>query len=257
MLNNRAYRLFLILAGFFITNTLVAEFVGGKIFSLEGTLGIAPFSFTFFGEEGLGFSLTAGVVLWPVVFVMTDIINEYYGMKSVRLLSYIAIGLVFYAFIMVYFSIGLTPDSWWQYQSGLLDTSRPVEDMSLAFNKVMGQGLWIIIGSMIAFLVGQIVDVAIFHRIKKITGEKWVWLRATGSTLVSQFIDSYVVLVVAFYVGSNWSISRVLAIGTVNLLYKVIIAIALTPVIYLGHALIEKYLGKELSDKMKVEAAKD
>lgn len=257
MRTNKPFRLFVLLAGFFITNALVAEFIGVKIFSLEKTLGLDPFSLSFFGNQNLSFNLTAGVVLWPVIFVMTDVINEYYGMRTVRLLSYLTIGLIVYAFIMVYFAIGLEPNDWWQFESGKLrpNINEHVNDMSLAFNRIMGQGLWIIGGSMVAFLVGQIVDVAIFHKIKKWTGEKKVWLRATGSTLVSQFIDSYVVLIIAFYIGSDWDLSRVLAIGTVNLVYKFVIAILLTPMIYLAHDVIDKYLGKELSDKMKTEAA--
>jgi len=257
LLKNKPFRLFLILAGFFIANTLVAEFVGIKIFSFEKTLGFEPLKMELFGIKDLGFNLTAGVVLWPVVFVMTDIINEYFGIKSVRLLSYLAIALVIYAFAMVYFAIGLSPNDWWQYESGTLsaDPSTHVSNMDQAFNKVMGQGLWIIGGSMIAFLIGQVVDVAVFHKIKKLTGESKIWLRATGSTIVSQFIDSYVVLIVAFYIGADWDLSRVIAIGTVNLMYKFVVAILLTPVIYLAHHWIDQYLGKETSDKMKAEAA--
>lgn len=255
--SNKAFKLFLLLAGFFITNTLVAEFVGIKIFSFEKSIGKESLSLSFFGVDGLGLNLTAGVVLWPVVFIMTDVINEYFGTKSVKLLSYLAIGLVFYAFIMVYFAIELSPNEWWQYESGKLSANPEdhVADMNLAFEKVMGQGLGIIVGSMIAFLVGQIVDVAVFHKIKKMTGERMVWLRATGSTLVSQFIDSYVVLIVAFYIWSDWDLSRVLAIGTVNLIYKFVVAILLTPLIYLAHSLIDGYLGKDLATKMKAEAA--
>ncbi|MEM9548162.1 MAG: queuosine precursor transporter [Bacteroidota bacterium] len=257
MHGHKPFKLFLLLAGFFIANTLVAEFVGVKIFSFERTIGIDPFSFSFFGQDNLGFELTAGVVLWPVVFIMTDVINEYFGMKSVRILSYMAIGLIIYAFVMIYFAIGLSPSEWWQFQSGLLDEDpvKHVVDMNLSFNKIMGQGLWIIIGSMVAFLIGQIVDVAIFHRIKKWTGERLVWLRATGSTFVSQFIDSYVVLIIAFYYGADWELSRVFAIGTVNLIYKFVVAVLLTPTIYLAHAMIDNYLGKEVSNAMKAEAA--
>ena len=255
--SNKAFKLFLLLAGFFITNTLVAEFVGVKIFSAEKTFGFNPFSISIFGVDDLGFNLTAGVVLWPVVFIMTDVINEYFGMKSVRILSYLAVGLVLYAFAMVYFAIDLAPNDWWQYESGKLsdDPDKHIDDMSLAFNGVMGQGLGIIIGSMVAFLVGQILDVAVFHKIKKITGDKKIWLRATGSTLISQFVDSYLVLVVAFYIWSDWELSRVLAIGTVNLMYKFFVAILLTPLIYLAHHLIDRYLGEELAVKMKAEAA--
>ena len=257
LLSNKAFKLFVVLAGFFVANTLVAEFIGVKIFSLEASLGIEPFLWNILGVDNLGFNLTAGVLLWPVVFVMTDIINEYFGMKSVKLLSYLAVGLIFYAFFMVYGSMALSPNEWWTTASGKLgaDSATHVENMDLAYNKVFGQGLWIIIGSMVAFLVGQVVDVAVFHKIKQKTGEKRIWLRATGSTLVSQFIDSYVVLLIAFYIGSDWELVRVLAIGTVNYIYKFVVAVLLTPVIYLAHHYIDKYLGKSLAEKLKRQAA--
>jgi uncharacterized integral membrane protein (TIGR00697 family) len=76
-------------------------------------------------------------------------------------------------------------------------------------------------------------------------------LRATGSTLVSQFVDSFVVLIIAFYIGANWSLVLVLAIGTVNYIFKFVIAILLTPSLYLIHNLIDNYLGLEKSKKMK------
>jgi len=81
-------------------------------------------------------------------------------------------------------------------------------------------------------------------------------LRATGSTLVSQWIDSYIVLLIAFYIGADWDIGRVLAIGTVNYIYKFVISILLTPVIYLAHQLIDNYLGKDLAEELKSEATK-
>lgn len=254
---NKVNRLFLILGCFFITNALIAEFVGVKIFSLEKTLGFEPFNWTVFGIDGLGFNLTAGVVLWPIVFVMTDVINEYFGTKGVRLLSNMAVGLILYAFIMVYMAITLVPNEWWQYESGLMsaNAAQVMPDMDLAFKKVFGQGLWIIGGSMVAFLVGQIVDVFTFHKIKQITGEKKIWLRATGSTLVSQFIDSFVVLIIAFYIGSDWDLVRVLAIGIVNYTYKFILAVILTPLIYLAHYLIDAYLGEETAHRLRAQAA--
>ena len=115
---------------------------------------------------------------------------------------------------------------------------------------------------MVAFLVGQVLDVLIFHRIKKITGDKRIWLRATGSTLVSQLIDSFVVLFIAFYIGKRiqsgqgepWSLHQVLVTGTGNYIYKVAVAILLTPVIYGVHALIEKYLGSSLSADLRKAA---
>lgn len=204
-----------------------------------------------FGYDDLSMDLTCGVLLWPVVFVMTDIINEYYGRKGVRFLSFLSVGLIIYVFVMFFMGIKADAPEWW------LTTKQDqgVPDMQDAFAAVYGQGLWIIIGSLVAFLVGQVVDVTVFHRIKRITGEKKIWLRATGSTVVSQFIDSYVVLLIAFYVGADWDLSLVLAIGTVNYIYKFTVAVALTPVLYLAHDLIDRYLGFELAKELREKAA--
>ena len=258
MFRDRGVTLFIILGGFFIANALVAEFIGVKIFSLEGTLGIPPFDISLFGENNLGFNLTAGVLLWPVVFVMTDIINEYYGKKGIRFLSYLAVGLILYAFVMIFLAMRLAPNAWWDGVSGVVEGSAEtsIASMDLAFKKIFGQGLWIIVGSLVAFLVGQLLDVSVFHWIKKRTGDRKIWLRATGSTLISQFVDSFVVLFIAFYVGADWSAERVAAIGTVNYIYKFLMAILLTPLIYLAHNMIDRYLGAGPASRMKAQAAK-
>ncbi|MDB4443216.1 queuosine precursor transporter [Saprospiraceae bacterium] len=258
-LSDKGTRLFIILGGFFIANAIIAEFIGVKIFSLEKTFGFEPLSMGFFGEKDLAFSLTAGTLLWPIVFIMTDIINEYFGIKGVKMLSYLAVGLIGYGFVMVYFAIGLEPAGFWPTSHISTDLTEiqqqeiqgKVSDYDFAFKLVFGQGLWIIAGSIIAFLIGQMVDVFTFHKIKEKTGNKYLWLRATGSTLVSQFVDSFVVLIIAFYIGANWSLVLVLAIGTVNYIFKFVIAILLTPSLYLIHNLIDNYLGLEKSKKMK------
>jgi len=243
--------LFYILGSFFVANAILAEFIGVKIFSLEKWLGITPVNLSFFGESNLSFNLTAGVLLWPVVFIMTDIINEYFGKKGVRFLSITAAALIAYAFLMVYFAVGLTPADFWINRETVYGTV----NMDLAFNTVFGQGLWIIFGSLVAFLIGQLVDVAVFHFLRKFTGSSKIWLRATGSTFVSQFIDSFVVLLIAFYFGAGWDIELVLAIGVVNYIYKFFIAIVLTPLLYVLHFFIDLYLGKELSHQLIEEAA--
>ncbi len=241
--------LFLVLGSFFIANAIIAEFVGVKIFSVEGTLGITPFAIQLFGDT-YSFNMTAGVLLWPVVFVMTDIINEYFGRNGVRLFSYIAAALISYAFFVVYASIQTAPAAFWLIK----ETAEGPVNMQQAFSSVFGQGLWIIIGSLVAFLVGQLIDVWAFHHIKKRTGEKALWLRATGSTLISQLIDSFVVLIIAFYIGGNWPLKMVLAVGLVNYIYKFIVAVSLTPALYLIHQVIDSYLGKELAQRMMKEA---
>jgi uncharacterized integral membrane protein (TIGR00697 family) len=252
---DRSVRLFLILCGFFIANALIAELMGVKLFSLEKSLGIDPVSLRFFGEN-FSFNLTAGVLLWPVVFIMTDIINEYYGPKGVRFLSYFTIVLIAFAFVMFSGAIALQPADFWakDYFSG-------VPDSNAAYAGIFGQSQAIIVASLFAFLIGQILDVLIFHRIKRYTGEGMVWLRATGSTLISQFIDSFVVLFIAFYIAPRisgvakpWSFSLVMAICIGNYLYKFVVALLMTPVIYLAHSAIDRYLGKDLAKRMKLAA---
>jgi uncharacterized integral membrane protein (TIGR00697 family) len=242
--------LFYILGSFFVANALLAEFIGVKIFSLEKTLGIQQFNFSFFGIENLSFNLTAGVLLWPVVFIMTDVINEYFGRKGVRFMSFTAAGLITYAYFMIYFSMGLHPSDFWIMR----DTPQGTINMDSAFNAIFGQGLWIIVGSLVAFLIGQLVDVTVFHMVKEKTGSSKIWLRATGSTIVSQFIDSFVVLFIAFYIGAGWDLKLVLAIGLVNYIYKFSIAVCLTPILYVLHYVIDLYLGKDLSEKLQLEA---
>ncbi|HMP29583.1 MAG TPA: queuosine precursor transporter, partial [Saprospiraceae bacterium] len=205
--------------------------------------------------KNLGFNLSAGVLLWPVVFLMTDIINEYFGKQVVKYLSWFTVGLILYAFLMIYWAIGLSPNEWWQYESGLISGSDDViTDMDYSYRKIMGQGLWIIVGSMVAFLVGQLVDVIVFQKIRRMTGEHKIWLRATGSTLVSQFIDSFVVLFIAFYIGADWDLVRVLAIGFVNYFYKLVVAVILTPLLYIAHKYIDQYLGNQLAQSLKEQA---
>ncbi len=243
--------LFLLLAGFFIANAIIAEFIGVKIFALEETLGLAPFGWNLFGQSG-SLNFTAGVLLWPVVFIMTDIINEYFGKRGVRFLSYLVVGLIIYAFIFAYLAIGLTPASWWVG----IQADQGVPDMQAAFAVIFGQGQWIIVGSVTAFLIGQIIDVSVFHRVRRVTGDRMVWARATGSTLISQLVDSFVVLYIAFVLGpQQWSTELFLAVGTVNYIYKFVVAIALTPLIYLGRALIDAYLGPQHSRTLKERAA--
>ncbi len=250
ILKDKSVRLFVILGGFFVTNALVAEFIGVKIFALEDSFGMDPLNWNLFGRSG-SLQFTAGVLLWPVVFIMTDLINEYYGRRGVRMLSFLAVTMITYAFIMIFGAISLAPADWWV----TINADRGVPDMQAAFYNIFGQSLWIIVASLIAFLIGQLVDVFIFQRIKKVTGEKKLWLRATGSTLVSQFIDSFVVLYVAFVLGpQQWDIPQFFAIGTVNYFYKFLAAIILTPVIYLAHYWIDQFLGEQLATKLKREA---
>ncbi len=247
ILRDKPAKLFIAITAFFVANALIAECIGGKIFSFEKLIGIQPSNFTIFGQSGMAFNLTCGVLLWPLEFIITDIVNEFYGPKAVRQISYIAVGLISYAFLMFYVAIHVPGADFW-FGSG---KESGIANMQDAFNGIFGQGMWIIVGSLAAFLVSQFVDVYIFHKIKKITGDKWVWLRSTGSTVVSQLVDSFVVLFIAFKVGKGWSWQLVLAICLVNYIYKFTTAIVLTPVIYFVENRMTAYLGVDVARKMK------
>ena len=253
---SRKTNLFVILGAIFLTNAILAEIIGVKIFSAERSLGFEPVQWTFFGEFVLDFNLTAGAVIWPVVFITTDLINEYFGKKGVRKISFLTAGLITYVFVVISLVTALTPADFWTQVNASMPNGSPF-DINYAFNTIFRQGLGIIVGSLTAFLLGQLIDVFVFHKLRAVTGQKMIWLRATGSTLVSQFIDSFVVLGIAFYVFGNWSLPQIAAVGLINYVYKFTVALALTPVLYLAHDLIDRYLGKDLSEKMTNEATED
>jgi uncharacterized integral membrane protein (TIGR00697 family) len=206
---------FLVLAGFFITNAIVAELIGGKLVQ-------------FFGL----FTQSIGIILWPVIFLLTDLINEHYGKDGVRKLTYITVGLISFTFILLTIALNIPATSF-----------SPVSDS--VFATVFGQSQWIIIGSIVAFLMSQLVDVYVFWFFKKLTGNKHIWLRATGSTMVSQLIDTFVVQFIAFVLPGKWPFSEFLVNASWGYAFKLLVALALIPLIYAGHFLIAKFLRKE------------
>jgi uncharacterized integral membrane protein (TIGR00697 family) len=248
-LEQKRNRLFVVLSGIFITNALLAEIIGVKIFSGESTIGVNPAQLNILGFV-MDFNLTAGALIWPVVFITTDLINEYFGKPGVKRISYLTALLIAYAFAVIFMAIHLPPADWW---AQIQDEDGSIFNMDLAFNRVLGQGQRIIIGSLTAFLFGQLVDVFVFQRLRRATGQRWLWVRATGSTLVSQLVDSFVVLFIAFY--GVFPTEQIVAIGITNYIYKFSVAILLTPLIYLGHYIIDNYLGKENAVRISEEAA--
>ena len=254
--HSRKTNLFFVLGSIFLTNAILAEIIGVKIFSAEKTLGFDPVHWSFFDEYILDFNLTAGAIIWPVVFITTDIINEYFGKKGVQKISFITAGLIAYIFVVISIVTALVPADFWIEVNSETPTGENF-DINYAFNSIFRQGLGIIVGSLTAFLLGQLIDVFVFQKLRAITGANMIWLRATGSTLVSQFIDSFVVLGIAFYIFGNWSISQIIAVGLINYVYKFSVAILLTPLLYVGHGLIDKYLGKDLAEQMTKDAMED
>jgi hypothetical protein len=164
----------------------------------------------------------------------------------------LTVGLIVYAFVFAYAAIALAPAGWWVGAAA----AQGVPDQQAAFAAIFGQGLWTIAGSLTAFLIGQLIDVALFQRIRRLTGERWIWLRATGSTLVSQFFDSFIVLYIAFVIGpQQWPVPQFLAVGTVNYAYKVGAALLMIPLLYLARAWIKRWLGAAETERLRDEAA--
>lgn len=251
LLADRANRLFLILAGFFIANALIAEMVGVKLFQLETALGLSKADFTLLGQPHLSFVLSVGVLPWPLVFILTDVINDYYGVRGVRFLTILTAVIISFAFVAMYLAIGMPPEMGWWMGSG---TASGVPDMQAAFANIFGQSMNIILGSISAFIIGQLVDAFVFRRIKRVTGDKHIWLRATGSTLVSQLIDSVVVTYLAFWVLRDMSFPLATALVLTAYVYKLTVALLATPLVYLAHAGVERYLGKETARAMRAAA---
>lgn len=251
-LRDRGTLLFVFLVSFMAVDAVIAEFTGTKIFSLEKTLDIDPIYFNLWGMK-LSLDLTAGVVFWPLVFVITDLINEYFGRRGVYIASFLTASLIGYAFLCVNIAMNLEPSEFWIIER-LNDGT--VINREEAFQTVFKQSGWIMLGSITAFLIGQLLDALSFYLIKLKTGERMLWIRATGSTAISQLVDSFVVIYIAFGIGSDWSMVHVIAVATLNYIYKIVAAIAVTPLIYIAHWIIELYLGKSLAYRLKASALK-
>ena len=215
MFQTRKDTVYVILAGIFITNAVTAELIGGKLIDV------------------FGIPMSIGILPWPIVFITTDLINEYFGEKGVRKLSYITACLIAYCFIVLFFALRIPAH---KDIPGVNDEQ---------FTAVFGQSQWIIIGSITAFLVSQIIDVSLFHFVKNRTGNRMLWLRSTGSTVISQFFDSFIVLGIAFYMTGKMTTTQYIQSGLAGYLVKLIIAVVLTPLIYLAHSLIDKYIHEE------------
>lgn len=250
----RRQALHIVLAGFFLGNALLAEMIGGKLFQVA-----APWrSLVEPSSVWHDFTLSCGVILWPLVFIITDIINEYFGRGGVRRLSVLGAGIIAYAFVAL-----------WVCDQVQAAAFSPVDDAS--FSRVFLQSRWIIVGSITAFLTAQLVDVTVFWFIRRQTGHRLLWLRATGSTLVSQLIDTFVVAFIGLYLPWRLGFSQAAAPFTFlqflntassGYVFKLAVAIGATPLLYLIHAAIDRYLGPEeaeriIEDTARVEGADD
>ncbi len=240
MSSNRAFyvigrpeKLFVICTAIFLTALVVAEATAGKLFTVLDL----PSPLVLFGEEFGSVVMTAGVIAFPVTFIVTDLINEYYGKAGIRFVTYIGVAMIVFEFGLIQIAMAVPAASF-----------SPVS--GAAFDEVFGASAWIIVGSIVAYLVGQLVDIALFHWLRDLTQGRMLWLRATGSTLGSQFLDTFVVLFVAFYLSGQMTIQTVVAVTLFNYAYKFSVAVAVTPLIYAAHWAMDRYLGHAQAERM-------
>lgn len=232
----RPQKLFVVCAGIFITALVVAEATASKLFTVIHL----PFTLNILGEEFDQVIMTAGVIAFPVTFIITDLLNEYFGKPGIRFVTFLGMAMIIFEF-------------------GILQVAMSVPTAAIspvpgeAFDTVFGASGRIIAGSLIAYLLGQLADISLFHWLRNLTDGRHLWLRATGSTFGSQFIDTFVVLFVAFY--GPMSLQAIIAVTLFNYVYKFLVAIVITPVIYLAHWGMDRYLGAETAEELIEQAA--
>jgi uncharacterized integral membrane protein (TIGR00697 family) len=208
-------RLYVYLCAIFLTALLIGDTIGSKLFVVDIPCGFGTLHAT----------LSVGAIWFPITFLLTDVINEFYGSAGARFVTFVGFFMAIFAFIVIWLA-RLIPAA---------DFS-PVTQTSV--NNVLGNANRIFVASLIAYLIGQLVDIAIFQAAKRLTQSRHIWLRSTGSTLISQLIDTLVVTYVAFY--GQIPIARLHQAATTSYIVKVLLAIGLTPVIYALHALIHR-----------------
>lgn len=209
--NSRKDFVYITLVGFFVTNAILGELIGGKLIQM------GPFA------------MSMGVLPWPIVLIVTDLVNEHFGKDGVKKLTYMTMTLIAYAFLLLFLAMQVPAASF-----------SPVKDEM--FNSVFGQSLWIIFGSIVAFFASQLIDIHVFSFFKEKTNGRHLWLRTAGSTAISQIFDSLAIIGIAFWLPGVIKTEEFFNVALTNYSYKFIMAIGTIPFIYFVHYLIKKII---------------
>ena len=224
---SRAERLFLLLAGLFLGALVMTNAIAGKFFVL-------------FGKQ-----LSAGVIAYPLTFLVTDLISELYGRKRATLV--VKVGFVVSVFVTLIVLIA---------NAAPLSADSPVTGE--AFNMVFGLLPGIVFGSMIAYLIAQYFDVQIFEFWRRLTKGRYLWLRNNGSTVFSQMIDTVLVVTIALVIWPqidafpettpiSWETWKEVVLW--QYLFKAFIALVDTPIFYVGTAVFQRWIAAEPTDQ--------
>ncbi len=205
----RSQRVYIFLTALFVAALIAGDFIGGKFFSFAGR------------------SFSAGIIPFPLTFVLTDVVNEFYGKAGARRLTLAGFLAALFVWLMVSLALLLPTTS-----------DSPISDQ--VFRSAFGTSARLYVASLTAYLIGQFLDIAVFQVFRRLTGGRLLWLRSTGSTVLSQAIDSLSVSFI-FLAGAR-PIGFIVSNAANNYVGKLAMAVMLTPLIYLGHALIRRHL---------------
>ncbi|QSQ22304.1 queuosine precursor transporter [Pyxidicoccus parkwayensis] len=220
MILDRRIQLFVVLAAVFVISLVVGDIISVKLFEVN----LGPITAV----------MSIGMLPFPVTFLLTDILNEFYGKKAARFITWVGFFMAIFSFLVIAIAVRVP----WAPLTRAPDWQGAVES---TFNNIFAGSQRILMASMVAYLIGQFSDIAIFNLLKRITRNKMLWLRATGSTLVSQLIDTVVVQFIAW--SGLLSTSTIFNIIYTSYVVKLLVAVGLTPFIYLGHTFVERKLG--------------
>lgn len=232
---SRPQKLYVVCAAIFLTALVVAEATASKFFKAFDL----PFTISIFGTSFNEVIMTAGVIAFPITFIVTDLVNEYYGKPGIRFITLLGVAMIVFEFALIQIAMAVPVAS-----------ISPVPQE--AFTSVFRASGRVILGSLTAYVIGQFVDISLFHWLRRLTRGRHLWIRATGSTFGSQFMDTFIVLTVAF--AGQLSAPQIIAIALFNYAYKFVIAIVITPVIYGAHWVMDLYLGKKTAGELIHEA---
>jgi len=222
-----AYKIYLTLAALFITSLVVSNLIFQKFFSWD-----------FFGIYT--FEISVGILPYPLTFLVTDLISEIFGKKKANQVVIAGIFASFFSLLIIYVSDVVTATSW-----------SPVSDK--VFSNVFGLSIIAVFSSMIAYLLAQFVDIRIYHYWKRLTKGKHLWLRNNFSTITSQFLDTFSVLFLLCSFGViEWKYFTILLLN--GFLFKVMVALLDTPILYLAVYYIRKLFNLEVGEEIDLDS---
>ncbi len=205
-------RLYVVLCAVFVSCLLLGDVIGGKIVSTP----LGPIS--------------VGIIPFPVTFLLTDVVSDFYGRRGARFVTLLGFSMALFAFLMLQLTTALPPDASTYFTQA-------------EYAKVFGGSSQLFIASMVAYLLGQFLDIHVFQFWKALTESRHLWLRATGSTILSQIIDTATINVIFGKVTAGWSWDFIAMKCVREYGIKLVVAVLLTPVIYALHGVIVRWMG--------------